>query len=70
MYQLIQDLRNFNKVESAYAFGQYVHFTGIEDNVESIELDNYLYSLGHKDILVEEIYPGIEDVFMNLMERN
>ena len=70
MYQLINDLRDFKKAESVYAFGQYAHFTGIEDEVETIELDNYLHNLGHKNILAEEIQPGIEDVFMSLMESH
>ncbi|MBT3382398.1 MAG: ABC transporter ATP-binding protein [Prolixibacteraceae bacterium] len=69
MFQLINDLRNFEKAEAVYAFGQFVHFTGIEDDVETTELDNYLEKLNHKNILVEEINPGIEDVFMNLMEK-
>ncbi|MEN8116076.1 MAG: ABC transporter ATP-binding protein [Bacteroidota bacterium] len=67
MFKLINDLRDFEKAEAVYAFGQFAHFTGTDDNVETSELDNYLHSLGHKEILVEEIPPGIEDVFMNLM---
>jgi len=70
MYKLINDLRAYEKAEAIYAFGQFAHFTGINDEVETNELDNYLYSLGHKDILVEEIAAGIEDVFMNLMENS
>ena len=68
MFQLIKDLRKFEKAESVFAFGQFVHFTGIEDDVEINELDIYLNRLGHNDILVEEIHPGIEDVFMSLMQ--
>jgi ABC-2 type transport system ATP-binding protein len=70
MFQLIYDLRQFEKAESVFAFGQYVHFTGINDEVETVELDLYLHSLNHKNILVEEIHPGIEDVFMSLMQGN
>jgi ABC-2 type transport system ATP-binding protein len=70
MFQLIYDLRQFEKAESVFAFGQYVHFTGINDEVETVELDLYLHSLNHKNILVEEIHPGIEDVFMSLMQDN
>lgn len=67
-YRLIHDLRAFGKAESVYAFGQFVHFTGVDDDVETSELDIYLEKLGHKNIMVEEIQPGIEDVFMNLMQ--
>ncbi|HYQ56531.1 MAG TPA: ABC transporter ATP-binding protein [Draconibacterium sp.] len=67
MYKLINDLRAFEKAEAVYAFGQYAHFTGLNDEVETNELDNYLHQLGHEKILVEEIPAGIEDVFMSLM---
>ncbi len=69
MFKLINDLRDFKKAESVFAFGQFVHFTGIEDEVETIELDNYLQKLGHQKVLAEEIPPGIEDVFMELMKN-
>ncbi len=69
MYKLINDLRAFEKAESVFAFGQFVHFTGINDEVESNELDIYLHNLGHEDVLVEEIHPEIEDVFMELMKE-
>ena len=68
MYRLINDLRAHEKAESVFAFGQFVHFTGINDDVEPSELDIYLEAQNHKNILVEEIKPGIEDVFMELMK--
>lgn len=68
MFQLINDLRSFKKAESVFAFGQFAHFTGINDDVEISELDNYLLKLNHTNILVEEINPEIEDVFMSLMQ--
>jgi ABC-type multidrug transport system ATPase subunit len=69
MYKLINDLRAYERAEAVYAFGQFAHFTGINDEVETNELDSYLYRLGHKEVLVDEIPAGIEDVFMNLMEK-
>ncbi len=68
MYRLINDLRAMEKAETVFAFGQYIHFTGADDDVETAELDIYLERLNHKNILVEEIAPGIEDVFMSMME--
>lgn len=68
MFRLINDLREYEKAESVYAFGQFVHFTGINDDVETNELDIYLEKRNHRGILVEEIHPGIEDVFMELMK--
>ena len=69
IYRLVNDLRAYEKAESVYAFGQFVHFTGIDDDVETNELDVYLGKQNHKNIIVEEIQPGIEDVFMSLMEE-
>lgn len=68
-YRLINDLRAYEKAESAYAFGQFVHFTGLDDEVETSELEAYLEKRNHKNVLVEEVEPGIEDVFMNLMKQ-
>ena len=68
MYRLINNLRAYEKAESVFAFGQFVHFTSIDDDVETSELDIYLEKHNHKNILVEEIHPGIEDVFMELMK--
>lgn len=67
IYRLIQDLRACEKAESVFAFGEFVHFTGTGDDVEPSELDDYLHKKNHKNVLVEEIEPGIEDVFMGLM---
>ena len=69
MYRLINDLRDFEKAESVFAFGRFAHFTGINDDVEISELNIYLEKLNHKNIVVEEINPGIEDVFMGLMQE-
>jgi len=69
IYRLVNDLRAYEKAESVYAFGQFVHFTGLDDDVEINELDVYLEKLEHKNIIVEEIQPGIEDVFMSLMQK-
>lgn len=66
MFRLINDLRNHKNAEAVFAFGQFVHFTGINDDAEASELDFYLQKLNHKNVLVEEITPGIEDVFMGL----
>jgi hypothetical protein len=68
MFKLINDLRDYGKAESVFAFGEFVHFTGIDDDVEPSELDYYLHELGHQKVLIEEITPGIEDVFMDLMK--
>lgn len=67
MHQLILDLRAYEKTDSAYAFGQYLHVTGKEDNVEATEFENYLLKKEHGNLQVFDIGPSIEDVFMDLM---
>ena len=67
-YQLILDLRKFNKAESVFAFGQFVHLTSNPDNTNEKELENYLHILKHTNIKIEKVMPGIEDVFINLMK--
>lgn len=67
MHRLIQDLRAWEKTDSAYAFGQYLHVTGKEDEVEASEFENYLLKKDHEKLEVFDIHPGIEDVFMNMM---
>ncbi len=70
MYRLINDLRAYQKAESVFAFGQFIHFTGANDDVETQELQIYMEEKNHTKIVVEEIQPGIEDVFMELMRTD
>ena len=70
MYRLINDLRAWEKVETAYAFGQFVHVTPVDDAMEAVELEHYLMSKKHRKLQVFETNPGIEDVFMALMSAN
>lgn len=67
MYRLIRDLRGWISTDTAYAFGQYLHFTSKFDDVEIGELEQYLLAKGHTGLHVLHITPGIEDVFMDLM---
>ncbi len=67
MHRLILDLRSYDKTESAFAFGQYLHVTGKNDEVEATEFENYLLKKDHNELQVFGIPPTIEDVFMNMM---
>ncbi|HAQ17984.1 MAG TPA: ATPase [Prolixibacteraceae bacterium] len=69
MHRLIQDLRSYEKTDSAYAFGQFLHVTGKEDEVEATEFENYLLKKDHPGLQVFDIVPGIEDVFMELLQE-
>lgn len=68
MHRLINDLRDWERTDTAYAFGQFVHVTPKDDEMEAVELERYLLSKKHDQLLVYEITPGIEDVFMDLMK--
>ena len=69
MHRLIQDLRSYEKTDSAFAFGQYLHVTGKDDEVEATEFENYLLKKGHTGLEVLDIAPTIEDVFMELLRE-
>lgn len=69
MHRLIQDLRSWEKTDSAFAFGQYLHVTGKEDEVEAVEFEKYLLDKGHTNLQVLDIPPTIEDVFMELLQN-
>lgn len=69
MHRLIIDLRSYEKTDSAFAFGQYLHVTGKDDGVEASGFENYLLKKEHKNIQVLDIPPTIEDVFMNMMKE-
>ncbi len=68
-YQLVNDLRDHARAESAYAFGESVHFTSQKDELNPDDLVIYLKKLGHTGIKVEPIDPGIEDVFIGLLQK-
>ena len=67
MHRLIQDLRSYERTDSAYAFGQYLHVTGKEDAVEAIEFESFLIKKNHSKLEIFDIQPTIEDVFMEMM---
>ncbi|WP_321286124.1 ABC transporter ATP-binding protein [uncultured Sunxiuqinia sp.] len=69
MHRLIEDLRHWKKIDSAYAFGQFAHVTPKDDEMEAVELEQYLMRKKHNNLQVHEIAPSIEDVFMALMTR-
>jgi ABC-type multidrug transport system ATPase subunit len=69
MHRLILDLRSYEKTDSAFAFGQFLHVTGKNDVVEATEFESYLLKKDHAELQVLDIPPTIEDVFMNMMKE-
>jgi ABC-2 type transport system ATP-binding protein len=68
IYQLMKDLKKFKSYNSAYLFGQYVHYTDSDkENIGLNELKAFLTGMGHQNLEVLSIQPSIEDCFMKLM---
>ena len=69
LYQLLTDLRNYPETYSVFPFGQDLHFTCRSKSTDMDKLKNYLQQKGHLNLLIKKITPGVEDVFMRLMEE-
>lgn len=67
-YRLINALRRFPDTITAYPFGDSMHVT-FRDDRPGDSLTVYLRNEGIEDALVEESEPGIEDRFLELMEK-
>ncbi len=67
-YQLIKDLRNHDNARTVFPFGNSVHFTTANNNLNEEELYNYLMTNNHTNISIIETTPNIEDCFMELMK--
>ena len=68
IYQLIQDLRSLDTIETVFPFGEYLHVTVKSDDNNLIDLTSILRGNGHSGIEIQEIEANIEDCFMELMQ--
>jgi ABC-2 type transport system ATP-binding protein len=69
IYQLLIDLKEYPSTLSVFPFGQYLHYTDKKDNPDIQIIQRYLKGKGHSNLYFKTIEPGIEDVFMKLMEK-
>jgi ABC-2 type transport system ATP-binding protein len=69
MYQLHQDMKGYEKTYSVYAFGDNLHFTPTENDLDRNDLMGFLNSRGHTNIEVNATEANIEDCFMELMNK-
>jgi ABC-2 type transport system ATP-binding protein len=67
-FRLINALRKFPETLTAYPFGDSVHVTFLNDNPGK-SLAGFLISQGISDAEVQEAEAGIEDRFLELMEK-
>jgi len=65
-FNLIQELRSIENIDSVNVFGDSVHVT-FRDNIIDAGLTEYLKENGFNDARVTETIPGIEDVFLQLI---
>lgn len=63
IYQLIQDLRQFEPAHTVFPFGEYVHLS-LKSTVWPELIHGYLLDKGHTDIEIKQAVPTIEDIFM------
>lgn len=68
MYRLLKDLKHFNNTESCNSFGEFHHLL-LKNNDEKAVLE-YLNERQHKDVVLKQTQPNIEDCFMQLMSNN
>lgn len=66
MFKLLNDLRQFEKTISCFAFGDSHHLV-VEHQLNLEELQNYLGH--HKNLSIKKIEPEIEDCFMQLIQN-
>jgi len=67
-FKLITALRKYPETLTAYAFGDSVHVTLSEDRVNE-SLFAFLHESGLNNVKVEETQAGIEDRFLELMQK-
>jgi ABC-2 type transport system ATP-binding protein len=67
-YKLITSLREYPETIKAYPFGDSVHVTFSNDCIND-SLFEYLGKAGLKNVTAEETVAGIEDRFLELMEK-
>ena len=68
MYNLKNDLAVYDDTRSVFLFGQDLHITlKQEDRPEKLQA--WLEEMGHQQIHIEAIQPGVEDCFMELMSK-
>ena len=68
-YKLITALRNYPETVTAYPFGDSVHVTFAGNQIND-SLFAYLREAGLKNVTAEETVAGIEDRFLELMQKS
>lgn len=64
MFALLKAVEAIPTCHSVYPFGEYLHYMDTRPDVKQEELIQYLESLGLQDVMIKQVAPTIEDVFM------
>jgi len=67
MFTLPDCLKGYPETVSAFRFGDTIHMAAKED-IDLVNLDNFLSDNGHDNLQMKKIRPNIEDCFMALMK--
>ncbi len=68
MYRLLKDIRKWEGCHSCFAFGD-THHLVLKEGFEERDIKKLLEEIGHKDIVVREMKPTVEDAFMELLQK-
>jgi ABC-type multidrug transport system ATPase subunit len=68
MFQLLKDVRSYEKIQQCYTFGQELHFTFQKEDVNG--LIAFLNRKGHKEIELNTALISIEDCYLKLAQPN
>ena len=68
-FRLIQALKEFEHTKSVHPFGESVHYADQREHPDVDEIEKYLQSRGIENLSIRKINAGIEDTFMELMEK-
>lgn len=67
MYRLLKDLKQYSSTESCNSFGEFHHLLLKNDDEKAVL--EYLEAHQHKNIIIKQAQPNIEDRFMQLMSN-
>ena len=69
-FECVGLLKKLEGVESVFSFGESIHVTAVNPNINEKSMKSFLANKGYESIRVEKITASIEDVFMELMQNN
>jgi len=70
MFKLLSDMKNYPNTHTIYPFGEYLHYTPLNNLADKEQIQHYLLSKGHQHVEMMETEANIEDCFMELMKGN